>query len=91
MVEQSVLKPIDASTLRKYEAEGKVPWLVRQLAEVCVLHRASLIERLTRRPQSLTARVVMASFETLRATGNSVVCLSPVQSPSLVPKRAENR
>lgn len=28
--------------------------------------------------QSMPGRVVMAGFETLRATGASVVCLSPV-------------
>ncbi|KAG8913315.1 hypothetical protein FRC00_002637 [Tulasnella sp. 408] len=32
MVEQSVLKPVDASTLPNYEAEGKAPWIVRELA-----------------------------------------------------------
>ncbi|KIO16807.1 hypothetical protein M407DRAFT_33538 [Tulasnella calospora MUT 4182] len=33
MVEQSVLKPVDASTLPDHEAEGKAPWIVRELAE----------------------------------------------------------
>ncbi|KAG8919848.1 hypothetical protein FRC01_001069 [Tulasnella sp. 417] len=63
MVEQSVLKPVDASTLPDYEAEGKAPWIVRELAG----------------HQSLTGRVMMASYETIKATGKSVVCLSPVR------------
>ncbi|KAG9046500.1 hypothetical protein FS837_004300 [Tulasnella sp. UAMH 9824] len=69
MVEQSVLKPVDASTLPDYEAEGKAPWIVRELAG------------------SLTGRVMMASYETIKATGKSVVCLSPWgdSSPLLLP------
>lgn len=37
MVEQSVLKPVDAFTLPDYEAEGKALWIVRELARVCAL------------------------------------------------------
>ncbi|KIO33791.1 hypothetical protein M407DRAFT_17397 [Tulasnella calospora MUT 4182] len=69
MVEQSVLKPVDASTLPDYEAEGKASWIVRELAG------------------SMTGRVMMASYETIKATGKSVVCLSPWgdSSPLLLP------
>ncbi|TRM57487.1 hypothetical protein BD626DRAFT_412029 [Schizophyllum amplum] len=74
------LGPIDPSSVPDPDAAEKeqhAPWIMRKLV-------GSL---LTLDLQSMTGRIVMSSYESLRAAGTSVVCLSPWgdSSPLLLP------
>lgn len=79
MVEHSVLQP-RAEALPTWEKEDAAPWIVRKLVGVSNHMPLYGCETGTmlKTMKSLTGRIVMASFETLRATGTSVICLSPV-------------
>lgn len=46
MVEQSVLKPVDAALISSAETEEAAPWIVRKLVGVCPQH-AQLLASLT--------------------------------------------
>jgi hypothetical protein len=82
----SALGPIDPSSVRADEHdenEKAAPWIVRKLVGVSyVSHRLPTQQQtliLGDGWKSMTGRIVISSFESLRAAGTTVICLSPVR------------
>ena len=60
------------------ETEKTAPWVVRKLVGVSTIPPSPAF-LLTRRCKSMTGRIVRSSYESLRAAGTTVICLSPVR------------
>ena len=71
------------------ETEKTAPWVVRKLIGVSTMspspgHPAFLLTRIAESLQSMTGRIVRSSYESLRAAGTTVICLSPVRQNDLL-------